>query len=98
MKAMHLVALGVLAVGGYLIWKNRAKLAAAISPDPTVQTLAGSTYGGAQDVNGNIGAALGGLATSALSNYFSAPADNSALTGDSGIGDGSESDYAGMLA
>lgn len=98
MKAMHLVALGALAVGGYLLWKNRAKLVAAVAPDPTVQTIAGSTYGGAQDVNGNIGAALGGMATQALSNYFSAPADNPALTGDTGISDTGSTDYAGMYA
>lgn len=98
MKVANIVLLAGVAVGGYLLWKNRAKLIARIAPDPTVQTIAGSTYGGAQDVNGNIGAALGGLATSALSNYFSPPADNSALTDDSGIGDGSETDYAGMFA
>lgn len=93
MKATHWLILAGLAVGGYFVWKNRAKLIAAVAPDPTVQTLAGSTYGGAQDVNGNIGAALNGMATGADQAAPTDPALNLALTS-SGAGLDAQGSYA----
>lgn len=90
MKATNWLILGALAVGGYFVWKNRATLIATVMPDPTVQTVAGASYGGAQDVPGNISAALQGVGGGGGQTTPTDPALNAALTG-SGAG----LDYAG---
>lgn len=87
MKPLHWLMLGALAVGGYFAWKYRAQLLGTVSPDPTVSTIAGNTFGTAQDVPGTItGATMSSpIGTSGASaNYnpmTSPPAMNSALTG-----------------
>lgn len=87
MKPVHLVLLAGVAIGGFFAWKYRAKLLGTVTPDPTVSTIAGSTYGSAMDVPGNITGALSSSPTpgSASSGNYdpltSSPAMNSALTG-----------------
>ncbi len=84
---MHWLMLAGLAVGGYFAWKYRAQLLGTVTPDPTVSTIAGNTYGGAQDVPGTITGAYSSSPTGSggsSGNYnplTSSPAMNSALTG-----------------
>ncbi len=86
MKPLHLVLLAGLAVGGYFAWKYRAKILGTVAPDPTVSTIAGNTYGGAQDVPGTITGAYssspsGSGSSGSYNPLTSSPAMNSALTG-----------------
>jgi hypothetical protein len=86
MKATHWLLLAGVAVGGFFAWKYRANIMATVAPDPTVSTLAGATYGSAQDVPGTITSAVQGIGGtgSSSSSYDPAsagPAMNAALTG-----------------
>ena len=86
MKAIGLLMLGALGVGAFFAWKYRARLLGTVSPDPTVSTIAGNTFGGAQDVPGTItGAAMSAPTSYSSSAGYnpttSSPAMNAALTG-----------------
>lgn len=82
MRSHHWFLLGALAVGGYFAWKYRANIMAAVAPDPTVTSLAGSTFDGAQDVPGTITGAMNrtGSASSSYDPLTGTPAQNAALT------------------
>lgn len=84
MKTSHLLlGAAVLAVGGYFAWKYKAKITSAVNPDPTVTTIAGSTYQGSQDVPGTIWNAAG-TTSSAPGSYdptTATAAENAALNG-----------------
>lgn len=98
MKALTLVTLAGVAIGGYFAWKYRAQLLGTVTPDPTVSTIAGNTYGGAQDVPGTITGAYSSSPSGSSSSsggynpLTSSPAMNSALTGALGV-----SSYAGGM-
>lgn len=81
MKSHHWLLLGAVVVGGFFAWKYRGRIMSAIAPDPTVTTLAGSTYGDAQDVPGTITNAVNGTAAGDANYNPGMPSDNSALTG-----------------
>lgn len=84
MKTSHLIIGGaVLAVGVFFAWKYKAKLTSIVSPDPTVTSLAMSTYQGSQDVPGTIWNAAGS-ASSTPGSYdptSDSPGANAALNG-----------------
>lgn len=83
MKSHHWLLLGAVAVGGYFVWKYRANIMATVAPDPTVSTLAGSTWGDAQDVPGTVTGAVNGTGSpnGGYDPLTADPASNSALTG-----------------
>ncbi len=86
MKPIHLVILAAIAAGGYFAYKYRAQLLGTVAPDPTVSTIAGNTFGGAQDVPGTItGASMSSPTSYSSSGSYnpltSSPAMNAALTG-----------------
>ena len=83
MKTSTLIFGGlVLGVGVYLAYKYKGQIASTVNPDPTVTTLAGSTYQGSEDVPGPIYDAAGAPANLGTYNPLtSSPGANAALNG-----------------
>lgn len=84
MKTGHWILLAGVAAAGLFAFKYRAKIKNLVAPDPTVTTLAGATWGAAQDVPGTVTGAVNGLTSSSDSSYdptTASPAMNAALTG-----------------
>lgn len=83
MKPSSLIILAALGVGGYLAYKYWPTLVGTVQPDPTVSTIAGSTYMGSEDVPGPLYNAQGG--TNSMPGSYnplsSSPGANSALNG-----------------
>ena len=82
-KPSTIFGLAALAVGGYLAWKFWPQLSSAVSPDPTVTTLAGSTYMGSSDIPGDAYNAAGvpNPGPGQYNPVTSSPGGNAALNG-----------------
>ncbi len=83
MKPSTIILLAAVAAGGFLAWKYWPQLAGTVSPDPTVTTLAGSTYMGSPDVPGFAYNPLGAsnVSPGSYNPVTSSPSGNAALSG-----------------